>query len=80
MTKKKNKKEIIGSVTVSRSDSPGYPSTKYKGWDIQHGAHAVNADEIRLRIAHLFKMGAVRPEVTAIEVRFLGEELIDEME
>jgi hypothetical protein len=70
---KKNKEHTIGSIKVSRTDSPRHTHTKYNGWDVQHGAHSVNADDIRLKLDYLFRMGLLRPEIKAVKVVFIGE-------
>lgn len=73
MTKRK-KTQNLGSLTVSRTESPNHTETKYKGWDVENGRYSVNADVIRLHLDHMLRMGMFREEVKGIRVTFLGEE------
>lgn len=73
MTKRK-KTQNLGSLTVSRTESPNHTVTEYKGWDVENGCHSVNADVIRMHLDHMLRMGMFRKEIVGIRVTFLGED------
>jgi hypothetical protein len=74
---KKVKYVTLGSLKVSRTESPTYPAEKYNGWDTKHGKYAVTASELGGRIAHMLATGQFRPEIKAVKVVFLGEDEVE---